>query len=320
MAELIERYVYQVGRYLPQKERGEIEAELRSQIQDQLDDRYEGSPSQAEVVAVLAELGEPRQIAASYNREQYLIGPDLYPFMITVLRHGWLIVPSIVLFLNVFGVLISPQAHTFIRLVVEPMIGALQATFIFSAVVVLIFAVIQRSGVELEEEAFNPLTLPEIDDPAVVDRLEAAFGIAIGTIITLIFLYFLYVGGLTLRFNLSDPGEVIPFPVAWMLLLIMVVVGQVLMQLLVLRRNRWGVGTWLVETVLEMIGIISLYFVVTKPLFEQIITATPPLDSIPEIIAISYAVIMLLTRGTKLVRLWNYRNNSTLPFTPQTNG
>ena len=45
MTELIERYVHQVGRYLPPKERAEIEAELRSQIQDQLDDRYAGSPT-----------------------------------------------------------------------------------------------------------------------------------------------------------------------------------------------------------------------------------------------------------------------------------
>ena len=32
MADLVERYIYEVGRYLPKKERAEIQAELRSQI------------------------------------------------------------------------------------------------------------------------------------------------------------------------------------------------------------------------------------------------------------------------------------------------
>ena len=55
--------------------RDSIEAELRSQIQDQLEDRYGDDPTEAEVAAVLAELGDPRRMAASYGGEQYLVGP-----------------------------------------------------------------------------------------------------------------------------------------------------------------------------------------------------------------------------------------------------
>ena len=106
MTELVERYVHQVGRYLPPKERAEIEAELRSQIEDQLDDRFGGSPSPAEVALVLKELGEPRRMAASYGSEQYLVGPDLYPYMMGVLRYGWVLVPAIVVFLTLFGAIV----------------------------------------------------------------------------------------------------------------------------------------------------------------------------------------------------------------------
>ncbi|MFN8419308.1 MAG: helix-turn-helix transcriptional regulator [Anaerolineae bacterium] len=85
--ELVERYVHQIGRYLPPKERAEIEAELRSsQIEDQLEDRYGAAPTLTEIGSVLTELGEPRQLASSYNREQYLVGPELYPIMMTILR------------------------------------------------------------------------------------------------------------------------------------------------------------------------------------------------------------------------------------------
>ena len=57
MSDLVERYVHQVGRHVPQKERAEIQAELRSQILDQLDDRYEGAPTADNVADVLRELG-----------------------------------------------------------------------------------------------------------------------------------------------------------------------------------------------------------------------------------------------------------------------
>lgn len=320
MTELVERYVHQVGRYLPPKERAEIEAELRSQIQDQLDDRYAGSPSPEEVASVLAEFGHPYQMAASYNRDQYLVGPDLYPYMMLVLRHVWVIVPTIVIFLNSFGALVSSQQSALFSFLLETLWAALQATLIFSAVVVLIFAMIQRISAELDEKetAFDPLNLPKVDDPRTVDRFEAASGIAIGTIVTLIALYWLFVGGLTLRFNLSDPGEVIPVPVSWLILLIATVVAEVIMHLLVLRRNRWSVELWLVETGLEVFGVICLYFAVFEPVFTRVITDNPSLTSLlgsaAEIIAVGFALITLVSRGSRLVRLWNY----STPFAVKT--
>jgi hypothetical protein len=311
MTELIERYVHQVGRYLPPKERAEIEAELRSQIQDQLEDRYEGSPSREDVASVLTEFGHPYLMAASYMGEQYLVGPTLYPFMMMVLRYGWLLVPSMVVFLNIFGALIAAEQSSLLSLLIETVIAALQATLIFSAVVVLFFAIVQRASVELKEKepAFNPLDLPRVDDPRVVDRLEGSFGLAIGTIITLVLFYWLQVGGLTLRFNPNDPGDVIPVSIPWLILFIILVIAQVILQLLVLRRNRWSAGLLLTETLLEVAGLIPLYFAVLRPVFERL-DGNEPLTNLPEIIAIIFAVITLLSKGAKLVRLWNYTDNT----------
>ncbi len=320
MSELVERYVHQVGRYVPPKERAEIEAELRSQIQDQLDDRFGGTPSQAEVATVLAELGDPRRMAASYGGQQYLIGPDLYPYMMLVLRHGWVLVPAMVVFLTVFEALVSQQS-TVVSLVITSLLGALNATLIFSAVVVLIFAVIQHSGVELEEKTkvFNPLDLPEADEPGSVDRFETAFGIAAGTFLTLVSLYWLRVGGLTLRFDLSDPGEVIPIPVHWMLLLIITTSVMVILHLVALRRSRWSIGLWLTQTVLELVGAFGLYFVFFKPLYDRLIAAAPALlniplfDRSPEIVAAAVAIMTLASSGSRLVRMLNYRRASAAP-------
>lgn len=316
--ELVERYVHQVGQYLPPKERADIEAELRSQIEDRLFDRYGDSPTQAEITSVLTEMGYPYQIATSYTDEKYLVGPGLYPFLITVLRYGWVIVPSIVIFLNVFGILISSEPNTITNLLIQPVFTALQFTLIFSAVVVFLFALVERKGIE-HEDPFDPSELSKVDDPGNVDRFETVFGIAFGILVTLVLLFYVQVGGLTLRFDLSDPGEVIPVPIFWMVLLIISGLITLVIHVIVLRRNYWSIGLWLTETLLEVFGAICLYFVLYEPILQRIfqdnpsLAETPIIHSIPEAITIIFAVLTLLNRGTQLVKLWNYRHDNESP-------
>ncbi len=79
---LIDTYVTEVGRHLPVKNRADIEAEIRSALQDMLEERSrkEGRPVDDEMTyAVLKEYGDPEKVAASYLPERYLIGPTLYP-------------------------------------------------------------------------------------------------------------------------------------------------------------------------------------------------------------------------------------------------
>lgn len=87
---LIDTYVSEVGRHLPQKNRADIEAEIRSAIQDLLEERARqgGKPADDEetIFEVLKEYGAPEKVAASYQPERYLIGPRLYPAYIKVLQ------------------------------------------------------------------------------------------------------------------------------------------------------------------------------------------------------------------------------------------
>jgi len=204
----------------------------------------------------------------------------------------------------------------------------LQATLIFSAIVVLCFALIQHSHLKLDakEEPFNPLDLPEVDDPHTVDRVEAVSGIAIGTLAALVLLYFLRVGGLTPRFNLTDPGEVIPVPQTWLLLSIVSTAGMIILNIWVLRRNRWSAVMWLAQTLLELIGVVCLYFVLYEPVFERLVVASPAFGSLPfannigEVLAVLSAIVNLLGNGRKLVRLWTESGSSAPPYAVPTNG
>jgi len=145
-------------------------------------------------------------------------------------------------------------------------------------------------------------------------------------VLALVSLYWLRVGGLTLRFDLTNPGDVIPVPVHWMILLIITTTFMVILQLLALRRSRWSVGLWLAQGLLELIGAFGLYFVFFRPLFERLSVAVPALfnaplfDRSPEIIAASMAIITLLDKGSKLVKLMNYRRGSTAPVAVRNDG
>ena len=80
---LIDKYIQEVTRRLPEKNRKDIALELRSTIEDMLPKQY----SEEEVKEVLKELGNPAILANGYNdRPMYLIGPRYYEMYITILK------------------------------------------------------------------------------------------------------------------------------------------------------------------------------------------------------------------------------------------
>jgi hypothetical protein len=75
-------------RRVPEKQRPEIDKELRAAIADDVDARFEDGdkPTDAEFAA-LKEMGDPYRLAASCtNRLLTLIGPDFYPTFVRMLR------------------------------------------------------------------------------------------------------------------------------------------------------------------------------------------------------------------------------------------
>lgn len=323
MSELIDRYVHQVGLSVRPRERKDIEAELRSQIQDQLENRYGHSPTTTEIITVLKQLGNPHTLATSYTGEQYLVGPDLYPTMMTVLRFGLPLVPTLVVVANVINALVSPTGDDWLGLLIGSIFTTLQVASIFFTLVVILFAILQNSGETFRTQAkvteFNPLDLPPVNDPSAVDRFESGINLAINTLIVISLLYFLQVGGLTLTFNPNNPGEVMPIPTSWGLVLLATSLGEIILSLWALLRQRWTLGTWLTHMVLEIVGAVGLYFVLFAPLSERLIqtaendNARVLLDQSPLFITLSIIVILLLVSGTKLIRLWQYRRVSTAP-------
>lgn len=97
MVDIIERYIYDVTRRLPENEREEVSRELNANIHDMLSDNFD----QEGIKTVLYELGSPAILADKYRQKpRYLISPAVYDDYIRVLK--W-IIPLVGVILLVIG-------------------------------------------------------------------------------------------------------------------------------------------------------------------------------------------------------------------------
>lgn len=87
--ELLDRYLQAVKKHLPWKRQDDIIAELRVNLEAQLEDKEAelGRPlTKAEAEEWLKQIGPPLQVAARYQPQRYLIGPAVFPIYWYVMR------------------------------------------------------------------------------------------------------------------------------------------------------------------------------------------------------------------------------------------
>ena len=176
---LIERYVTEVGKHLPRKTRADIETELRSTLEDMLEDRSQQANRPADdtmLKELLQEYGAPKDVAQSYHPTQYLIGPRLFPtfkLVLTIVIAALLLGLSVSTIVSLFQGGMTSQAvlEALGRLVLNLFSGLIQAF----GNVVLIFAILERvlpsSEIENEfgeKEEWTPAALTKTPDPAEV--------------------------------------------------------------------------------------------------------------------------------------------------------
>jgi hypothetical protein len=204
MDTIIDRYLAAVGEILPAKKRQDTVTEIRSLIQDALDDRSkaEGRPPDDDMMAeVLKQFGPPEKIVAPYLPEKYLIGPRLFPAFMIVIKIALPIIAvlSLVGFwfgFNVSGTVSSSQLVTDIA---KSLGSALTTVIQAFGNIVFIFAILQWVLPEFkpgtEEKTWDPHNLKAVSKP---DKIKP------GELITEIF--FLLVGLIIFNFYLDRVG------------------------------------------------------------------------------------------------------------------
>lgn len=161
--ELLDRYLAAVRANLPSSRADDITAELRGELQEQLEDRQAalGRPlNQAETSAMLKAFGRPIVVATRYRDHQHLIGPDVYPFYLHALRVVAVIALAIFLLSGVVP-LVTGNGDL-VRFFTRGLYRTEQALLVGFAIVTLMFAVLERTGApKAWLSSWRPENLPD---------------------------------------------------------------------------------------------------------------------------------------------------------------
>jgi hypothetical protein len=141
--ELIERYLSNVRILLPMPRREAVIAELREAVmmlREELEAELGHAPSPEEDEGLLRDIGHPVLVAAHYCREQYLVGPELYPVYILTIRFVVAIIAGIG---TAFGLVVCLASSGAGVGVVKALSIAGAGTFAAVGAITLVFAVLQ---------------------------------------------------------------------------------------------------------------------------------------------------------------------------------
>ncbi len=190
--EWIDRYVNAVGGALPVRERGDVEAEIRSLIQDELEARGVANLDGADeptVLAVLEQFGRPETLAARYHAPRSLIGPALYPTFRIVTTIVLLVLMGVWIFGIAVNVGMGRAAFGNPLATVGGLVAGLFQTF---GTLVFVFALIEtflhgKIEAEAKQQAWNPRSLPKVEQTEGVKVGELVVGIGFNLAAILIF-------------------------------------------------------------------------------------------------------------------------------------
>lgn len=248
---LTDRYVWAATRSLPERQREDVERELRGSIADAIDSRVEaGADPAAAELAVLAGLGDPARLAAQYaDRPRHLIGPVLFFDYLRLLK----LLLAIVLPVSVAGVLLAQllAGAGFGEIMGTVWVTALSVTVHLGFWTTLAFAIVEWTGAarSLATE-WTPDTLPELPSRGSVrlaDVIASAVFLAI-MVGAVIWQHF---------FSVFQDAQGQAIPVIepglwsfWLPFLFVVVVLELIFTVVVYRVRRWTVPLAIVNIVL----------------------------------------------------------------------
>src|SRR5277367_6106560 len=178
--ELLDRYLQAVKKYLPWRRQDDILAELRANLESQLEDAEEGLGrplTSAEVENWLKKIGPPMQVAARYQPQQYLIGPAVFPTYWYVMRMAllWTVaIYSIVSVIRVFTAQANNGAALLDAVLHMPLVLMTTATWITLVFAVLEFAVryypMTWPATAASSVDWSPASLPPLERNAAAGK------------------------------------------------------------------------------------------------------------------------------------------------------
>ncbi len=250
--DLLDRYLAAVRRNLPAKDADDIIAELRDVLLAQAEEREERY-GHVDWTGLLREFGHPLTVAARYRPQQWLIGPELYPFYLYFLKMIGGIVAVVVIVSAVGKAVLhaGPPGEMIVDL-----LGALWSSLAGTVgAVTIVFALVERyGGVDRHFRNWKPGELPELPDLSQLvgdkpkKRWEAAFEVALGILVLL-----WWAGAVQLPFPLHNSDFRLELAPVWTQLywpILILLAGRLVYDALrwLHPRGRWLIGLFGITT------------------------------------------------------------------------
>lgn len=270
---LIDRYIAAVGRHLPEKDRSDIEAEIRSMIEDMLDERRERShhvksADEKVVTETLEQLGDPRLLAFKYAPpRRYLIAPEWYEGYIKVLQRV-LFTALPVFAIVTFILTLNRDPLDFANAFGEAIGGAFNVGIQILFWVTLVFVFLERSGEKPDglpasrSRAWTVAQLPELPRKRQISIAESLINI-----VTLLFVMIWIVLPIAMDW-LQTESNPVPFlhPNLWnfWLPVVFVLMGLTLIhEVFQLKIGNWTPTLTITNVILGLISIVYIAALVT---------------------------------------------------------
>ncbi len=295
--DLLDRYLQAVKKHLPWQRQDDIIAELRANLEAQVEDKEAalGRPlTAAEAEEWLKQVGPPMQMAARYQPQQYLIGPAVFPtyWLVLKLASTW----AMVIYTIASAVQIATERPN-MTAVVEKLVSAPGILMTTAAWVTLIFAAVEYT-VRRNPAKYGPLagfsadwapsTLPPVEAELASGKKRRSFASAVAEVIFgFLFLCWLLLVpehpylliGPGVAYTRVSPFQLAPVIVQFYWWVVAVNVLQVGWRLVALWRGAWQQIQPLQSIALKAFGLIPIVILLSVRDHVWVLLKNPEMDA-----------------------------------------
>ncbi|HEY4552133.1 MAG TPA: hypothetical protein VIG80_02955 [Bacillaceae bacterium] len=279
---LIEAYVYEVTRRLPEKNRDDIAMELQSTIEEMLPENY----SDDDVKHALSKLGNPAELAASYrDTPQYLIGPKVYAAYIWTLKRTipWAIFITILIY-TVDGILSFAGEESILSavgkafgLMIAGIITVLIQVFFW---ITIVFVAMERIGLAKTDrplvksgEAWTPDDLKSIQvisKKKAISKGDVLFSLAWTAIWAIVYFNADHLAGVYQSTDGKGLQFVMPVFNQGVLLSYWPIIAAIILLEVGLAVYKWKAAKWTmklaaINTVIRVLSVIAFIVIISNP-------------------------------------------------------
>ena len=313
--ELFDRYIREVGRRLPRRQRADIEGELLSLLLDALHSRVrdgdDADAIRAHEIEILEEFGPPAEVAGKYSpQKRRLVGPRLFDLYLLIAG----LVVGCQTFLHLFALVLMVLGESGPSVELPASIGELLGEYVGSVLasfgfITLLFAVLDRvvpesySGEEESEEVWNPRDLPEVEDRTSINIQDRVAETALFAVLLIVLNFFpRWVGVYTTCSVDGEPMEPGLIPILspaffdhYLPLLNVSFVVAIALNVVLLRQRRWRRLTRLIDFFNESYAVFILYQMLTGPSPVAFLDCLVNLGLALGLIAVAFSAISKLS-------------------------